>query len=70
MTKQEREDADLIHSSRINRIAKGSGTTQKDVRDLLKQYKQSKKMMKKVGGVKGLKRGSMKKLAKRFGFKF
>jgi len=70
MTKEEKENAESIHSSRIKRIASGSGTTQKDVRDLLKQYKQAKKMIRKVGGMKGLKRGAIKKLAKRFGMKF
>jgi len=70
MTKKERENPDLIHSSRIQRIARGSGTNQKDVRDLLKQYAQSKKLIKQVGGVKGMKRGMMKDLAKKFGMKF
>jgi signal recognition particle subunit SRP54 len=69
MTPEERKNADLIHSSRIKRIAKGSGTTQKDVRDLLKQYKQAKKMIKKIGGAKGLKRGMIRQLAKKFGMK-
>jgi len=69
LTPEERKNADLIHSSRIKRIAKGSGTTQKDVRDLLKHYEQSKKMIKKIGGGKGLKRGMMRQLAKRFGMK-
>lgn len=69
MTKEEKENADLIRSSRIKRIAKGSGTTQKDVRDLIKHYKQTKKMIRKVGGMKGMKRGMMKKLAKRLGMK-
>jgi len=70
MTKEEKKNADLIHSSRIKRIAKGSGTSEKDVRDLLKQYKQTKKLMKKMGGVKGMKRGALKKIAKKFGLKF
>jgi len=70
MTKEERKDVDLIHSSRINRIAKGSGTSQKDVRDLVKQYNQTKKLMKKMGGVKGMKRGTLKDIAKKFGLKF
>jgi len=70
MTKQEKENPDSIHSSRIARIARGSGTNQKDVRDLLKQYQQSKKLMKQIGGVKGMKRGKMKDLAKKFGIKF
>jgi signal recognition particle subunit SRP54 len=70
MTKEERKNADLIHSSRIKRIAKGSGTSEKDVRDLIKHYKQVKKFMKKMGGMKGLKRGMMRRLAKKFGIKF
>ncbi len=70
MTPEEKKNADLIHSSRIKRIAKGSGTSQKDVRDLIKQYKQTKKLMKKMGGVKGMKRGALKQIAKKFGLKF
>ena len=49
MTKEELEEPKLIKSSRIKRIAKGSGTSQKDVRDLLKQHDQMKKMMKQMG---------------------
>src|SRR3990167_8930366 len=45
-TKKELENPDIIDSERINRIAKGSGTGEAEVRELLKQYKQSKKMMK------------------------
>jgi signal recognition particle subunit SRP54 len=70
MTKEEKNNADLIHSSRIIRIAKGSGTSQKDVRDLIKQYNQTKKLMKKMGGVQGMKRGGLKDLARKFGLKF
>ncbi|OGI15755.1 hypothetical protein A3K63_00050 [Candidatus Micrarchaeota archaeon RBG_16_49_10] len=69
MTEDEKVDAELIHSSRIKRIAKGSGTSEKDVRDLLKQYKQAKIMMKKFGGAGGMKRGQMAKLMKKFGVK-
>jgi signal recognition particle subunit SRP54 len=43
------EEPKLIKSSRIKRIAVGSGTSQKDVRDLLKQHDQMKKMMKQMG---------------------
>lgn len=70
MTKEEREKPEIIHASRIKRIAKGSGVSEKDVRDLLKQYELSKKMIKKVGGMGGIKRGQLAKLAKRFGLKF
>jgi len=69
MTKEERENADLIHASRVKRIAKGSGCSEKDVRNLIKQYEQSKKMIKKIGGMKGMKRGMMKKMAKKMGIK-
>ncbi len=68
-TKEELEEPDEIDNSRIERIAKGSGTTPSEVRELLKQYKQSKKLvkylkpgstkdmdklMKKMGGMKGM----------------
>ena len=46
MTAKERENPDIIDSSRRKRIAKGSGTTVQEVNKLLKQFKESKKMMK------------------------
>ena len=49
MTKEELDEPKLIKASRIKRIAKGSGTSLKDVRDLLKQHDQMKKMMKQMG---------------------
>lgn len=52
MTKKELEDPELIDNSRIKRIAKGSGTKEKDVKELLKQYKMSKKMVKSLKGGK------------------
>tara|TARA_Y100000310_G_scaffold345502_1_gene465701 strand:+ start:1736 stop:3094 length:1359 start_codon:yes stop_codon:yes gene_type:complete len=50
-TKEELEDPDILTRSRIDRIAEGAGVEIGDVRQLLKQYKQSKKMMKMVKGV-------------------
>ncbi|MFA5575782.1 MAG: signal recognition particle protein [Tissierellaceae bacterium] len=47
MTKKERDNPDLIDSSRRKRIALGSGTTVQDVNKILKQFKETKKMMKK-----------------------
>jgi signal recognition particle subunit SRP54 len=70
MTKEERENPEIIHASRIKRIAKGAGVAEKDVRDLLKQYELTKKIIKKVGGTASLKRGQLAKLAKKFGLKF
>jgi signal recognition particle subunit SRP54 len=69
MTEEERENADIVHASRIKRIAKGAGVSEKDVRDLLKQFELSKKMIKKMGGMKGIKRGELRKLAKKLGLK-
>lgn len=46
MTKKERENPDIIKSSRRKRIASGSGTSIQEVNQLLKQYEQSKVMMK------------------------
>ncbi len=48
MTKEERRDPSIINYSRVKRIALGSGTSEKDVRDLLKNFLQTKKMMKKI----------------------
>ncbi|MBS3118952.1 signal recognition particle protein Srp54 [Candidatus Woesearchaeota archaeon] len=46
MTKEELEDPDIISSERLERIAQGSGVNISLIRELLKQYKMSKKMMK------------------------
>lgn len=69
MTPQERENPEIISGSRIKRIAKGSGRSESEVRELLTQYNQMKKIIKQLGGMKGLQRGELKKLAQQFGFK-
>jgi len=45
MTKYEKKNPSIIDVSRIKRTAEGSGTQITDVRELLKHYKQTKKMM-------------------------
>ena len=50
MTAAEREDPALINGSRRKRIAEVSGTTVQDVNRLLKQFEESKKMMKMLSG--------------------
>ena len=50
MTKEELEDPELISAERIDWIAAGSGTKIGEVRELLKQYRQGKKMMKMFKG--------------------
>ena len=46
MTPKEREKPKILSSSRIRRVARGSGTTEKEVKQLLTQYNQMRKMMK------------------------
>jgi signal recognition particle subunit SRP54 len=46
MTPDEKENPKLLNSSRARRIARGSGTTEKDVKELLKQYIMMRKMLK------------------------
>ena len=52
MTKKERLDPDIIKGSHKRRIASGSGTTIQDVNILLKQFNQSKELMKQMSGKK------------------
>ncbi len=52
MTEQERANPEIINGSRRQRIAKGSGTTIQEVNRLLKQFDQTRKMMKMVTGNK------------------
>jgi len=46
MTREEKADPDLLNSSRIKRIARGSGWPEHEVKELMKNYKNSKNMMK------------------------
>ena len=46
MNKEEKADPDLLNASRIKRIARGSGWPEHEVKELLKNYKNSKNMMK------------------------
>jgi len=64
MTKAELEDPDVIDANRIERIAKGSGIGTGEIRDLLKQYRQSKKLVRMLKGA-----GSPEKLMKKLGGK-
>lgn len=77
MTKQEKEDPEIIEkqTSRISRIAKGSGTTTREVRELITQYKLLKNLIKggkdidvnKIQkGNLGISQKQLRKLAKKF----
>ena len=50
MTQEEKDDPKLLKSERIRRIARGSGSSEKDVKALLAQWNKSRKMMR---GMKG-----------------
>lgn len=53
MTKQERENPDLLSGNRRNRIALGSGTSIQQVNNLLKQFEDMRKMMKSMNKMQG-----------------
>ena len=65
MTPKERSHPEILNSSRRQRIAKGSGTNIQEVNRLIKQFDQTRKMMKMVtgGGMAGM-RGMMKGMPK------
>ena len=48
MTRKERKNPTLLNASRRRRIAAGSGTTVQDVNRLMKQFKESQKLMKRL----------------------
>ncbi len=54
MTPKERRNPELIKSSQRKRIAEGSGTTIQDVNTLLRQFEQTKEMMKMMKNKKGI----------------
>ncbi|MCS7243779.1 MAG: signal recognition particle protein [Candidatus Calescibacterium sp.] len=51
MTKEERKKPDIINSSRKARIARGSGTSIKEVNNLIKHFREMRKVLKKMGGI-------------------
>jgi len=65
MTKKELGDPDTIKGDRIKRIAKGSGRPETEVRELLRQFDMSKKMLKKIKKGKRL-TGQFGQLMKQF----
>jgi Signal recognition particle GTPase len=62
MTDEEMEDPHIIKSSRVQRIAKGAGVNSHDVRELIKQYNQSKKTLKGVMGNRKMRKQMMKQM--------
>ncbi|MBP1662118.1 MAG: signal recognition particle protein Srp54 [Thermoplasmatales archaeon] len=62
MTNQERENPDCIQASRIRRIAKGAGVENKDVKEVLKYYNMTKRMMKGFSSDRKMRRNLMRQL--------
>jgi signal recognition particle subunit SRP54 len=59
MTRQERRDVSILNAGRRRRVALGSGTSVAEVNALIKNFMQTRKMMKKVsqGGLRALRGG-------------
>jgi signal recognition particle subunit SRP54 len=62
MTEEEMDDPRVIKGTRINRIAYGAGVDPHDVRELIKQYSQSKKVMKNFMGNRKMRKQMMKQM--------
>jgi len=62
MTNEERENPELIQASRIRRIAKGAGVENKDVKEVLKYYNMTKRMMKGFSSDRKMRRNLMRQL--------
>ncbi|MCX6667550.1 MAG: signal recognition particle protein Srp54 [Euryarchaeota archaeon] len=60
MTDEEMNDPSIVRSSRIKRIARGAGVENKDVKELLKYYEMTKRMMKGFSGDRKLQKNMMK----------
>jgi len=64
MTSEELENPKVLNASRIRRVARGSGTREADVRELIKQYEFMRKLIKTVMKGRGAKFGPIAKLMK------
>ncbi len=62
MTAEERENPELIRATRVKRIARGAGVEHKDVKELLKYYNMTKRMMKGFSSDRKLRKNLMRQL--------
>ena len=56
MTVEEKEDPKILNRSRIQRVARGSGTDEREVRELIKQYNTMRKMLRQMKGSRRMRR--------------
>jgi signal recognition particle subunit SRP54 len=62
MTDEEMNEPNIIRASRVKRIARGAGVENKNVKELLKYYNMTKRMMKGFSGNRKMKKNLMKQL--------
>jgi signal recognition particle subunit SRP54 len=62
MTNEEMENPQIIRSSRVKRIARGAGVENKDVKELIKYYNMTKRMMKGFSSNRKMRKNLMKQL--------
>lgn len=62
MNKDERENPSILDSQRIRRVARGSGTSERDVKDMLKQFNMARNMIKRFRGSRELRRRMLGKM--------
>jgi signal recognition particle subunit SRP54 len=62
MTEEEMENPQIIRASRVKRIARGAGVDNKDVKQLLKYYNMTKRMMKGFSSNRKMRKNLMKQL--------
>jgi signal recognition particle subunit SRP54 len=56
MTIDEKENPKVLNRSRIQRVARGSGTDEREVRELIKQYNTMRKMLRQMKGSRRIRR--------------
>ncbi|MBT7912892.1 signal recognition particle protein, partial [Candidatus Bathyarchaeota archaeon] len=56
MTQKEKDEPKTLNRSRIQRVARGSGTDEREVRELIKQYNNMRKMLKQMKGSRRMRR--------------
>ena len=62
MTDSEMDDPSVVRASRIKRIARGAGVENREVKELLKYYNMTKRMMKGLSGNRKMRKNLMKQL--------
>lgn len=50
MTKSEKQDPDILNSSRIKRVSRGAGGNEREIKEMLAKYRQTKSLMKQSKG--------------------